>query len=304
MKQFKKLFVCVAVAFAFCVMCVNVVSVEAATEKKAGNVYVAPYTDARGNIREQKKFRIVTDNINSFDVECAAGDRIKNLKTKKGCQVSVTSVYDDKYGTYTFGRSTISMYAEKAGTYTVKFDVVNSKGQKRGSYSVKVQAVNSNALIKKATFAGQTVQANNASMKKGSKTSSSVNATKVSGKSGKLKVTLNSQYKITGMIVVSVNKNGKFSYKKVRKGGGKITLSQAYEYSSSSAYGDSSKSATKNTYVLISYKDKFLGNSVTYSITSKRGRKEVKCVEKNALNGSTYVSYSRCPSANFTLWQY
>lgn len=62
------------------------------------------------------------------------------------------------------------------------------------------------------------------------------------GASGKFKITANSQYKITGIIAVSVDKNGKYTYKKF-KNGKKLTLSKDTYYqgvSSKKIYSDTS----------------------------------------------------------------
>lgn len=287
----------------FCFLFANVLTVHAETSPVNGKIYINYGYDVNGNVKEQKKMRISTyaDSVSSFDVRYGSGDKISNLKVnKKGLEAQVVST--NNYSSY--GNAYIGVYATKPGTYKVSFDVVNSANQKRGRYTMQIQAVNSSALIKKAVFGKQTVVSNSASIKKGVKTSSSKESCKVKGTSGKLKVTANSQYKITGIIVVSVDKNGKYTYKKF-KNGKKLTLSKKYEATSTSAYsGTSSHSAKKYTYIYISYKDKFLGDSVTYSISSARGRKEVKCVTKNAFTGRRTTSYSRCPSATIALWQY
>lgn len=295
----KKLLMSIFTMLAFCVLFANVQTVNAETSLTPGNIYINYTTDAKGNIIQQKKLRITTysSGMTSFDVRYGNGDKIANLKVnKKGLTAGITRT--------DYGRSDISLYATKPATYTVSFDVVNSAGAKRGSYKVQVQAVNNNSLIKKATFGKQTVISNTGTIKKNVKTNTSKTARKVSGSAGKLKITANSQYKITGIIMLSTNKNRVYTYKKIRNGK-KITLSKNYEYISSDAsYGTKSSDPKKYTYIYVSYKDKFLGDTVTYSITKARGKKEIKRVEKDGITGIRSTTYSRCPSATISLWQY
>lgn len=303
MKNFKKIMMSAFTVLTFCFLFANVQIVNAETSPVDGNIYINLGYDVKGNVKQQKKIRVVTYSADStvFDVRYGSGDKISNLKVnKKGLEAKVTSTVN--YSSY--GYSYISLYATKPATYKVSFDVVNSKNVKRGHYTVQVQAVNSNSIIKKATFGKQTVVSNAASIKKGVKTNSSKYSTKVKGSSGKLKLSTNSQYKITGILVVSVDKNGKYTYKKI-KNNKKLTLSKNYEYTSTNAeYGTKYHSSKKYTYICVSYKDKFFGDTVTYSITNARGRKEVKRVEKDTFTGERTTTYSRCPSATLTLWQY
>lgn len=305
MKRIKSFMLCIMTVMTFCLLLSNVLTVSAATEKKEGEVYVEAYYDVKGNVQNTKKMRIGTMDMYSFEVEYGKGDKITNLKVKKKGGMTAKVTYSREYAYSDYGYSDISMYATKAGTYTVSFDVVDSQNKKLKSCSVKVQAVNSWEPIKKAVFGKKTVKTNTGSIKKGTLKTSSKTATKVSGKSGKIKVTPNSQYKITGLVVVAVDKNGKYTYKKI-KNGKNITLSKTYEnvYRYASDDGYSSRSAKKYTYIYVSYKDKFFGDTRTYSISKARGRKEVKCVEKNKVTGRKTTSYSRCPSADITLWQY
>lgn len=305
MKRIKGFMLCIMTVMTFCLLFSNVLTVSAATEKKEGEVYVEAYYDVKGNVQNTKKMRIGTMDMYSFRVEYGKGDKITNLKVKKGGMTAKVT-YSREYAYSDYGYSDISMYATKAGTYTVSFDVVDSQNKKLKSCSVKVQAVNTYAVIKKAVFGKKTVKTNTASIKKGTLKTSSKDATKVSGKSGKIKVTPNSQYKITGLVVVAVDKNGQYTYKKI-KNGKKITLSKTYEdtYRYASGNGYSSRSAKKYTYIYVSYKDKFFGDTCTYSVSKARGRKEVKRVEKDKATGERTTSYGRCPSSyDIRLWQY
>lgn len=302
MRKIKSIMMCAAAVLTMCFMFSNVIVANAATTKVTGNVYVEPYTDVKGNVKQTTKMRVLTYSIDSLDVEHGAGDKITNLKCNKktGLSLCQTSYYSDGSS---YGATTISVYATKTGTYKLTFDVVNSANQKRGSYTVTVQAVNTDSLIKKATFGSKTVVANSSTIKKSKKTTTTTRATKVTGSSGKLKITPNSQYKITGMVVVSVSKSGTYTYKKI-KNGKKITLSKAYATINKDASGNDYSSTKKYTYIYVSYKDTFFGDTVTYSVSSARGRKEVKRVMKNALTGETSTTYSKVPTATITLWQY
>ena len=300
MKRIKSTMLCMMALMTLSLMFVNVLTVQAAKEKTPGGVYVEAYTDSKGNVKEQKKFRAETYETTTIDVEYGPSNRIKDLKvSKKGMTAKVT--YEDS-DPYYDGDATISLYPTKTGTYTVSFKVVDGNGKSRKSYKLKVLATNDDRLIKKATFGKKTVVQHSASIKNGTKKVVNKNSCKVSGKSGKLKITPNSQYKITGIVVATVGKSGQYSYKKI-KNGRTISLSKAYAYSDTDAYSSThSRPSRKYTYIYVSYKDKFLGNSVTYSVSKKRGRKEIKEVSSDRYGKSTY--YSKNPGANITLWQY
>ena len=159
MKRIKSTMLCMMALMTFSLMFVNVLTVQAAKEKTPGGVYVEPYTDSKGNVKEQKKFRVVTYSTGeSFNVEYGPNNKIKSLKVnKKGMTAKVTEKYSNNSDDYNYNSATISLYATKAGTYTVSFKVVNSKGKTRKKCKVKVQAVNSSSLIKKVTFGKKTV---------------------------------------------------------------------------------------------------------------------------------------------------
>lgn len=302
MKRIKSMMLCMMALMTFSLMFVNVLTVQAAKEKTPGGVYVEPYQDSKDNWKEQKKFRVATYSNGSFDVEYGPENKIKSLKVnKKGMTVKVTGKYSDNSDDYNYNSATISLYATKAGTYTVSFKVVDSKGKTRKKCKVKVQVVNNDSVIKKATFGKKTVRLYSSSIKGGTKKTVSKSSTKVSGKSGKLKITPNSQYKITGMVVVSVGKNGKYSYKKV-KNGKKITLSKKYYKGDSASSGLYSRPTKKRTYIYVSYKDKFLGESRTYSVVKKDGHKVLKQVFTSGWGKSTSY-YSEPYDADITLWQ-
>lgn len=298
MKKLTKIALGVLTAFALCFMA-NIAVVNAA-EKVEGTVYINETTDKNGNYINVMKQRIYTDNVETIaHVECSAGCKIVNLRSNSpALTVDVTRQrnYD----------ATITGYATKPNTgaksYTVTFGVQDNTGAMKGNYTMKVQAVDSTSVVKTVKYGKQTIQTSSVKRKKGVKTSTSTTNYKASKKSGKLKLTANSQYKITGIIVVSVGKNGKYTYKKV-KNGKKINLSKKLSYSEKSADGSSYKSSKKRTYVCVSYKDKFFGSKQTYSITKKRGIKEVKSVFTNGTTGISSTDYEETPST-FSLWTY
>ncbi|MCM1158813.1 MAG: hypothetical protein NC300_08810 [Bacteroidales bacterium] len=276
-----------------------------AADKVTGKVYVDAYQNAKGNWQSTKKKRVAVYSLTSFKVDYGYGDSISKLKAnKKGLDLRVTRSYERHDDENRYGYSTVTMMAQKAGTYKVSFDVVDSQKKKKGHYTMTVLATaGTTDAISKVTFGKQTVFSYTGAIKKGTYTTTEVNAMKVSGTADRLKVTPNSQYKVTGVLVVSVGANGKYAYKKV-KNGGTVTLSKDYESVSRYADGDYSHSTRKYTYVYVSYKDKFLGDSLTYSVTNKRGRKEIKTIRKNGKTGEKSVSYSKIPTATVTLWQY
>lgn len=319
MKRFKQMLMCAIAALALCFVFVNMTTVQAA-DKETGKIYINAIQDKKGVWKSNKKLRVETyadasDGrdyyyywteepyncaMSTIKVEYAGGDKISNLKVnkKKGLEVSVVQTYSNGSD---YGYTTIGVYATKAGTYKVSFNVVGADGKSKGKQTVTVQAVNNNATYKKVTFGSQTVFENTSTVKSGKKTTKTKNNTKVSGTAGKIKITPNSQYKITGIIVRTVGSNGKYSYKKI-KNGKTITLSKGYSHINKRADGYNSSSYKKYTEVYVSYKDKFFGNTITYSITSKRGKKEVKYVHKNGVTGEKSVSYDA--GSSFSLWQY
>ncbi len=321
MKRFKQMLMCAIAVMALCFVFVNVTTVQAA-DKERGKIYINAIQDKKGEWKSNKKLRVETyaeaaDGRNYYyywneepyncamstiQVEYAGGDKISNLKVnkKKGLEVSVVQTYS----TSDYGYTTIGVYATKAGTYKVSFNVVGKDGKSKGKQTVTVQAVNNNAVYKKVNFGSQTVFENTTTVKGGKKTTKTKGNTKVSGTAGKLKITPNSQYKITGIMVRTVGSNGKYSYKKI-KNGKTITLSKGYSNTNKNATGYNSSAVKKYTDVYVSYKDKFFGNTITYSITSKRGKKEVKYVHKNGVTGKKQVIYGRGEGESyFSLWQY
>ncbi len=328
MKRQKKLLVGLTMAFAFCFLFANVLSVQAFTtaNKVKDAVYVDAVTNAKGNWVNTTKHRINTFSINSFEVEFGQGAQIRNLKSnKKGLEVKQTEYYANRSyhntydangnlsGEFRYGSARISLYATKTGSYKVTFDVYSSAGVKLKKYTVNVLAVNDTGVIKTATLGKTKLRTLKTKLKKGVLTKSSSVINKVNEKSGKLKFTANTKYKITGFVVKGVNKNGKAFYKKY-KNGKNIKLSEAYAYKESDAYDNSSSNpAKKYTYIYVSYKDTFTGDTCTYSVSKKRGKKEIVRTYKEKNTGKKTISYDPTSSDDeyydfsgtiLTLWNY
>lgn len=300
MKKFKKIMSMAFALFAFCFLFTNVITVHA-EEKKPGKVYVEPVLNAKGKWKDTTKMRILTDEMDSFEVEYGVADSIKNLKVnKKGLTAAVTYSYSGNMDYEDRGYSRISLYSTKPGKYTVSFNVVDAAGKSLGKKKMIIQVVHTTALIKKATFGKQTIVSHAVSYKNGAKKTVNKYTEKVTGSAGKLKITANSQYKITGLIVRYVDKNGKYVYKKINNGGN-LTLSKTYGSVSRSTSG-SSRSSKKYTDIWISYKDTFTGDTCKCSVVKNRGIKEVKRVYKTKLTGISRVQYS--PYQDISLWQY
>lgn len=310
MKKLKKLVMGLTAAFALCLAFANVISVQAYDSPHWENkVYINMTTNASNNYVNNTKIRTGLFSSTTFRVYFPEGQDVTNIKSnKKGLEVARTAYYSKsktynvwdaatksyKDETFNLGYATISLYATKAGSYKVTFNVGSSK------YTVNVLA-SASGVYTKATLGKTKLYANSAKVKNGELTQTITNTEKVSVKKGKLKFTAGSQYKITGFVVRYVDKNGKEQIKKY-KNGKNIVLSQGYNYSSKYSDGSYSKSAKKYTYVYVSYKDKFTGSSVTYSVSKSRGKKEVKMVSKNGITKKSTTSYS--PYATLELWSY
>ena len=319
MKRLRKMAGSLITAFAICFLFANVLNVQAYTRenKVKDAVYIDAVRNAKGKWVNNTKRRIDTFSIEQIKVEFAVNGTIRNLKSnKKGLEVKQTEydadagshyLYDansNYIGSFDYGTAEISLYATKAGSYKVTFDVYNQAGVKLKKCTVNILAANDNDVIKTATLGKTKLRTSKATVKNGELTLSKSSINKVSAKSGKLKVTGNAKYKITGLVVSGVNKNGKEYFKKY-KNGKNIALSQAYEYSERDANGSSSRTSKKYTYIYVSYKDTFTGDSVTYNVTQKRGKKEVVCTSKNKLTGVTKTTYNDEDSISvITLWNY
>ena len=202
---------------------------------------------------------------------------------------------------YEYSEARIQLTSTKAGNYTVS---INANGQTR-KLKVYVTAYGGNRIVSatldKTTLDKYTRKASD----KGSTTTYTADyKVKSSLKSGKLKIKADKGIKITGLIVATVNKDGKAVYKKV-KNGGKISLSQTLAYKSTSTNGYYSRSSKKHTYVYVSYKDKNLGTYATYAVTSKHGVKQIKRTIKYASDSKKYVDYLNFGSGySMDIWSY
>ena len=317
-EKFKKL-IATLLALALIVSALSVNSYAAAAKDKVDNtlyIFSSRYdgikTNSKGDWKDLTKMRLEVFCETYFYAEFTGAARIKATSSKKDLEVKVTyHNYDDQYSydnaTNTYkghAEANISLYATKSGKYTVTVTADKVGG---GSVSKKVTVLvtDQSGKFKTVKLGKQTIYSDTGKVKKGELTNKYSKALKTSAKSGKLKITPNTQYKITGIIVASVDAKGKVSLKKV-KNGKKITLSKGYSSKWSDAFdGSSGKEARKYTYIFVSYKDTFTGDSCTYSITTKRGRKEIMEVYKNARTGDKSVSYTKGnSSATFALWNF
>lgn len=196
---------------------------------------------------------------------------------------------------YEYSKADIQLDSTKKGTYSVKIKV----GSK--TTTVKVYVTDNTAPISQMKL-GKSV------LKKVSRKASSKSITNayqsnfyVSSKvkSGKLKLSATKGYKITGMVVAYVNKDGKAVYKKV-KNGKKITLSQALAYRNTYTDGYYSKSSKKRTEIFVSYKDSYTGYSVTYAPVKKGGLNKIKRTIKKTGDSTKYVDYLTYGSVDST----
>lgn len=200
---------------------------------------------------------------------------------------------------YGYSTAVIHLASTKAGTYTVS---VSAAGV---TQKLKVYVTANGGGIVSATLDKKSIEKSSRKASDATVTTTDSWNYKVSSKakSGKLKVKGDKGIKITGLVVASIDKNGKAVYKKV-KNGGKISLSQALAADYKDYTGYYRKDAKKRTNVLISYKDTYTGFSVTYAVTSKHGYKQIKVTTKHAGDGKSYVSYLDYGYGTLNLWAY
>ena len=202
---------------------------------------------------------------------------------------------------YEYSKARIQLTSTKAGNYTVS---ISANGQTR-KLKVCVTTYGGNRVVSAALGkAALTKSTRKASDKASTETYVSDYRVSSSLKSGKLKIKADKGIKITGLIVATVNKDGKAVYKKV-KNGGKISLSQTVS-KSTSTNGYYSRSSRKHTYVYVSYKDKNLGTYTTYAVTNKHGVKQIKRTIKYASNSKKYVDYLNYGNYGYSMdiWSY
>lgn len=196
---------------------------------------------------------------------------------------------------YEYSEAVIQLDSTKKGNYSVKIKV----GSK--TTTVKVYVTDNTTPVSQMKLGKSVLQkvsrkASSKSIKDAYQSNFYVSS-KV--KSGKLKLSATKGYKITGMVVAYVNKDGKAVYKKV-KNGKKITLSQALAYRSTSTNGYYSKDSKKRTEIFVSYKDSYTGYSVTYAPVKKGGLNKIKRTIKKTGDSTKYVDYLTYGSVDST----
>lgn len=258
--------------------------------KKAYPVKVAELSEYKEE-NWQKDFEEKRDDgyykyYDIYDDGDGKGYYYKNTKAKTLINNQVIETPDGQID-YEYSKASIQLSSTKSGTYTVSISV-NGRVTKLKVYvttyggnkavSVKLGKKDLSKYTRKASDKGSTI--------------TDLDDYKLSSsqKSDKLKVKADKGIKVTGLVVVSVDKDGKAVYKKV-KNGGKISLSKALAEKNTKPNGYISRDSKKHTYVYVSYKDSYLGTYTTYSITKKHGVKQVKRTIKRASNSKKYVDY-------------
>ncbi|CCX86917.1 unknown [Clostridium sp. CAG:590] len=187
---------------------------------------------------------------------------------------------------YEYSKADIQLDSTKKGNYSVKIKV----GSK--TTTVKVYVTDNTTPVSQMKLGKSVLQkvSRKASSKSITEAEQSNFYVSSKVKSGKLKLSATKGYKITGMVVAYVNKDGKAVYKKV-KNGKKITLSQALAYRSTSTRGYYNKDSKKRTQIFVSYKDSYTGYSVTYAPVKKGGLSKIKRTIKFTGDSTKYVDY-------------
>lgn len=177
------------------------------------------------------------------------GDRITSVKTSKGLVAKVTYAYeisgDSNTSCYEYdgnidydkrlrfkGRQQISFFTTKPGTYTAKFTVKNAKGKKLCTKSIKVYAGNTSPY-EYVSYAGVKNYGNNITTKKAS---------------GKIKLKVNSDYKIKKLeIATSYDADGNLVYKTL-KNNSKIKLAKKNQYKEANYKSESGDPSDPQSY--------------------------------------------------------
>lgn len=273
-------------------------------EKRDDVLYVSAVVDKNGKWVNLSKLRMRAFATQTITADINTSARLMVTSSKPSALKAVMTEYNyEDWPRINAGEAeaTISLYATKTGTYTITVTAILKNGAVK-KHKIKVLVTAATGVYKKIKYGKKTVLSKSAKIKKGQLQTKASQSLRVTKKSGKLTVTPNSQYKITGIIVESVNKKGKAVYKKI-KNGKTIKVSKGYRSTSTSAYdNDYGRSSRKYTYVYISYKDKFTGDTYTYSITKDRGIKEVKLVTMDKRTGKKTVKYR--PEVSLYLWNY
>ena len=311
-KSLKRLYA-IVLSLLICVSTLTINSYAVTYQDKANNtLYVAAKRNDKGEWKNLTKTRIEVLDMSSISVQYTGKASITVKSSKAALNAKVTSSSFSKYSnwdestkTYLGNSSaTIGLYATKNGTYSVTITATKPDGSSV-SKSVSILVTNQSGVYKTAKLGKKTIYSEIGKTKSGQLTKKASALYKVSAKTGKLKLTPNTKYKITGLVVTSVNAKGKASIKKINNGK-KITLSRGYNYKSSDAFdGTSYKSSKKITNIYVSYKDTFTGSSVTYTVTTKRGKKEIMRTYKDGVTGDKDVTYFNGESGStLSLWSY
>lgn len=310
MKKLRQLLTVATLVLALGFVFVNCSEVNAApAERTRGVTYVNPPSNSGTVWKSVKKMRMEENNGASFDV-CFGneGDYISDVKVnKKGLKAAVTYQYSGYWGTGRYNcYGTIGLRATKSGTYKVSFKVRNQAGVVIGSHTMKVYCTDNSYLYKEIKIGSQTAYKYIVSKKGTTYTEKYASNYKVPEglTSATLSITPNKGYSITGIVVVYRDKNGVPKTQKT-KNKRSIKLSQQYDYRNYGYDGEETHPTKMWTEVFVSYKDKYLGTYVKYSVVKKSGVKMIKRVEKLA-DGTKKTSYSTLDytSGSISFWRY
>lgn len=195
----------------------------------------------------------------AFDLK-AKGDTIANLKSSSSNLLTRQTYKDVKAEEgYFHSHVGIGIYAKKSGTYTVTFDILDENGKKKSTEKVKVYA-DANQPIKSVTFGGKKINT----------------LLFTTSGSGKLKVTMNSGYKLkkielgTWKSVKTENgTEGKLVYKTIKNNAvltlsKKAALTEMKEGNLKKGYYHESyfDSMWADNEIRVTYVDKYTGKTV------------------------------------------
>ncbi len=310
MKRVKQLLAVVAFALAFSFVLLSTQDVQAAASKRAeGVVYVNPTYNGGRVWKSINKMRMTDGSDSYFYVYFGReGDYISDLKVnKKGLIAGVSYQYSGNWSENDYNcYGIIDLIAQKKGNYKVTFKVRKADGSVAGTYTMKVYCTDNGSVYKTIKLGSSTVYSTKTTKKGTTYTTKTESNFKVANglTSAKLSITPNAGYKVTGVIVAYRDANGKLKTQKL-KNNKTIKLSQQYDYRYYNADSTYEKSNRMYTEVFVSYKDKYLGTSTTYSVVKKSGVPMLKCVVKN-IDGTKRTSFTRIENAggDIRFWRY
>jgi len=309
MKKLRQLLTVATLVLALGFVFMNCREVDAAPAQRVeGVVYINPPSNGGTVWKSVKKMRMEENSNASFKIYFGnAGDYISDVKVnKKGLKAGVTNQYSINWSAGTGScYGTIGLRAEKSGTYKVSFKVRNQAGAVKKSYTMTVSCTDNMAVFKEIKIGSQTAYKRTVSKKGTTYTTKYLSNYKIpsSMTSAKLSITPNKGFSITGVIVVYRDKNGVPKTLKT-KNNRNIKLSQQYNTRSYGSDGVCSKPSKMWTEVFASYKDKYLGTYVQYSVVKKSGVKMIKRVEKLS-DGTKKTGYYNISYAggNISFWR-